>query len=330
MFNDDALRIELDRPEVDSGETIAGRVVLRLEKAHTCTIRVELGWKITSKGNKVGEVLETQNIFTGDLAAGEHSFPFGLQAPNGPFTYDGTIMDLEWYVSGRADIPWKVDPKASAVFKLNPGEVGGEGNLPVVVGSVKEALEENAGANMILAGVGLVMFLTGLGVLAVNVYFGVGSIVVGLGFAVPLLVKKPVEKVRLTFEPKVVRAGTPLRWRASFRLHPKVVINHAKVVFECREFVTKGSGKHTQHWTEVVFRHEEALPLGVKPPFEGRFEVPHLQSFSFNSHELYWTIGLHIDIANWPDFHVETKFKVLLPLERLSLVGADDSTELSW
>jgi hypothetical protein len=330
MFAEDALRVELDHAEIDSGDAVTGRLVLALKKPHTGSIRVEMGWRITGKGNKSGEVLETQDLFTGELEAGAHAFPFAFPTPHGPFSYAGTHMDIEWSVKGRADIPWKIDPKAIEVFKLNPGEVDSGEDFPIVVGSVVEALKEDAGSNMILAGIGLVMFLTGLGLFSMSAAFGVGSMLVGLGFAVPLFAKKPIGKIQLSFEPKEVRSGMPVNWKASFKPKPGMVINNATVVFQCREIVTKGDGRGRNTWTEVVFRHEEKLPQGANPPFEGRFEVPHLFSLLLKSHRLYWTVGLDIDIARWPDFHVETEFLVLPPLKQFLLVAADDSQDLSW
>jgi len=322
--------VELDHAEIDSGDTVTGRLILALKKPHTGTIRVEMGWRITGKGNKSGEVLETKDLFTGEFEAGAHAFPFAFPTPHGPFTYAGTHMEVEWFVKGRADIPWKIDPKATAVFKLNPGEVDSGEDFPIVVGSVVEELKEDAGSNMILAGIGLVMFLTGLGLFSMSAAFGAGSMVVGLGFAIPLIAKKPIEKIKLSFEPKEVRSGMPVNWKASFKPKPGVVINSATVVFQCREIVTKGHGRDSKVWSEVVFHHEEKLQQDANRSYSGRFEVPPIYSLSMKSHKVIWSIGLHIDIARRPDFHVDTVFEVLPPLKPFLLGAADDSQDLNW
>lgn len=323
MFSDDSLYVELDQKSVVPGNAITGRVILELKSSQKCTIQVELGWQTTGRGNTDKDSLISKDIFTGNLEAGVHSFPFELRAPNGPFTYEGANMGLEWGVKARADIPWKIDPKARSVFKLKPGPVDGKLLYPLADGAVSSQLaQEPSGINFFIGVLGIGMIVIGAYVLFSAFMPGVVLLVVGGLLATSglrsRLARTRLENIELTFDPIDVRGGEHVRWRASFRAKEGTVINQAKVSFACRESTISGSGKNRTTREEIVHYWEEPLVLSKGDAFEGVFEVPHFYSMSFPSNKLRWTVELHIDIAKWPDFEVASEFIVLPPLKQLT------------
>ncbi|MCP4500914.1 MAG: hypothetical protein GY822_13215 [Deltaproteobacteria bacterium] len=41
---------------------------------------------------------------------------------NGPLTYRGELLNVDWFLKARADIPWALDPKAELVFVVQRAE----------------------------------------------------------------------------------------------------------------------------------------------------------------------------------------------------------------
>jgi hypothetical protein len=114
---------EVDR-EFRPGETVTGRVDVTTDGDVTIdALTVELAWQTHGKGNRTTGVKETVELYAGEVQGGMPRYDqFQLTCPPGPFTYHGTVLNVDWVVRARADIPWKIDPKAEEKFVLRPPE----------------------------------------------------------------------------------------------------------------------------------------------------------------------------------------------------------------
>ena len=304
------LRLELDRLDFELHEPVTGRVTLTVAKARTCQVRVETAWHTTGKGADEGEVVDEQSVFSGPLEPGVHTWAFELSPIDGPCTYKGTNMTLDWQVLARAEGSSKLGSKAVAAFTVVPQHAPTDETMPVIVGTIDQELAADVGANMILAGIGVAMFLTGLAIATVNAIFGIGAMMMGTALMVPLVARKPFEKVELTFEPNRIRAGSKLHWRVSYSPKPNVVVNGATVFFECREIVSTGHRHGSTHYQEVLFKHEVPLPEGALD-FNGIFETAPPFTLALKYHQVMWTVGLRVDLERRVDFRESTEFIVL-------------------
>lgn len=120
------LNVVLDDPggELRPGETVAGRLEVTTDGDVTMdALTVELSWETHGKGNRVRGVAETVELYSGPVQGGMlRYFQFELTCPPGPFTYHGQVLNVDWAVRARADIPWKIDPKAEEKVVLLPPE----------------------------------------------------------------------------------------------------------------------------------------------------------------------------------------------------------------
>ena len=76
------------------GETIAGAVLWELEKVPALA-EVRLIWFTRGKGTEDGATVET---VTFDAAPAADTREFSFAAPNGPYSYSGTLIALIWAV----------------------------------------------------------------------------------------------------------------------------------------------------------------------------------------------------------------------------------------
>ena len=108
---------------VHPGETISGRVVVRLTEAtnlNALTIQTVLMTRISKTPETIPG--KSATLFTGSLPAGEHVYPFTLPAPSLPFEYMGEDASFFWRVAAHADVPWGADVEAAQEIQLRPRE----------------------------------------------------------------------------------------------------------------------------------------------------------------------------------------------------------------
>ncbi len=119
------LSIHLDDPErrYTGGGPVTGRVRVQVNSECECkALTLTMLWRTHGKGNRAEGGEQEFLLHQGDWLPGKvHEYEFAIDAPAGPPTYRGTIVNLDWYLKARADIPWAFDPKAEEEFLLEAG-----------------------------------------------------------------------------------------------------------------------------------------------------------------------------------------------------------------
>ncbi len=109
------------------GDALRGELVVEVNGPCDCrALSLWVGWRTHGKGNRVEGRVEDLSLLLEELMRGvSHRHPFEFRLPAGPVTYHGKLLNVDWHVGARADIPWAIDPKAEADFVLGTGG-GGE------------------------------------------------------------------------------------------------------------------------------------------------------------------------------------------------------------
>src|SRR5574341_390894 len=116
-----SLRLEKPDPTYRCGEAIRGEVTVVVDEPCRCKgLTVASQWRTHGRGNqREGEPAKVV-LFAGEWSPGEHRYTFEFTAPPGPATYHGTVLNVDHYLTARADLPWSLDPKAETEFLLLP------------------------------------------------------------------------------------------------------------------------------------------------------------------------------------------------------------------
>src|SRR4030042_2567192 len=103
--------------------TVDGDIVVTVDEVVSSKgPRVELGWQTHGMCNKDQQVLTEVVLKPQQWSPGQaSSYPFSFTAPKQPLTYHGHFLNVDHHVAARVDLPWKIDPKASEDYVLEPG-----------------------------------------------------------------------------------------------------------------------------------------------------------------------------------------------------------------
>ena len=122
------VHLERDDPAFTPGEPIRGTV--QVTAGEPCDVRklvLGLEWRTHGKGNtdrgRPEEVVLATDLSL--IPGAPQTFSFEFEAPEGPFTYRGSIINLDWYVRANADLAWTRDPGAEAEIILRPAPSDG-------------------------------------------------------------------------------------------------------------------------------------------------------------------------------------------------------------
>lgn len=113
--------VRLDQPRYALGDRVHGRLVFspddRLAKVKLVTVRLRAF--VHGSGNDEEAVRVEQQLHQGPVTALALPFEFHLPA-DGPVSWQGRHVKVDWTVVGELDLPWAVDPKASACLEVVP------------------------------------------------------------------------------------------------------------------------------------------------------------------------------------------------------------------
>jgi hypothetical protein len=312
------LEVHLAEPErvYLPGEEVRGQVLVRVNEPCPCrALTLQFGWHTHGRGNRAESISKSETLFAGEWAPGaEHRYPFRLTTPPGPATYRGTVLNLDHYVTARADIPWSLDPKAEAEVLLAPGEArdydfGPSYQFPEQRLAVQEKGKKGvAGCGFVVAGIGLVSLLGSLAVLAKAwlsadrpsepgaliamlvgaatslafnlVCFAIGGALLAFAFW-RVLAQKRLGTPEASVEPSVVRPGQRITVRLAIVPPRRVTVTGISADLAGKEEVVSGSGTNRSTHTHPLhaeshpfLSNERTLEAGERLDLSASFQVP--------------------------------------------------------
>lgn len=93
------------------GTQLTGAVTVSVPEMLKCRgVYADLMWQTAGKGDTDKEVVWKEYLHRGPLMEGEHRFPFRFTLPQGPASYDGELLAVNWLLRAWVDIAWARDP----------------------------------------------------------------------------------------------------------------------------------------------------------------------------------------------------------------------------
>jgi hypothetical protein len=344
------LSIQLERqdPTYRPGETLRGRLEVGVNDDCACNgLSIELGWQTHGRGNRVKGDPDTQSFEAKQLVAGEKRiYPFEFTLPAGPVTYRGNLVNVDWYLRARADIPWALDPKDEQEILLVPGpdevEMRPTGGYREPARRVATGYDvgpeqrtgllgpRGGGAALIAAVFGLGAF----GCVSALAFSRGSSLIILAFFVLPVLfalraliaaLRRPMAESRLgqphvEIDPPELRRGELATIRLALSPSVRVQINGASMELRGREIAVSGSGTNETTHEHDLFRAPGKLEgptgtveAGASSAFQGTIALPPdaAPTFRAKDNEVRWSVILHVEIEGWPDWRDEYVFTVV-------------------
>ncbi len=330
------LEIILDHNDDHSypaGSNISGVVRLTVEKVSNFKeLYIERIWKThgqgnADKGNKLKQVLHAEAI-----EPGTHEFPFTFTIPTQPVSYHGEYINIDWYLSARADISWNSDPKCELDFLVVPNEeqIAAEGKTF----HAEDGYENSATQlNKRFFLVPLILFFL-IAVLGVTAWFDWDDfpvfrifLIIPLTVFFLLSVKKIIKNnmihkrlgdITYAVSTRILQPGDTCA--VAFSFHPQIEtqLNNATFKIIASEKATSGSGKNSNTLTKVVWEKEVvaheggSLPANEKVSTTALLTFPTDVPFSFDAsnNKVQWSLIIYLDIARCPDWKKEMPLRV--------------------
>lgn len=326
--------------KIEGGGRVKGVVTVEADsEVKVAEVQIRLVCRTHGKGNTWTNVVEESKQDVGAFTPGvPKTFRFDFLAVNGPASYAGHYVNIEWLVEAELDIAWKVNPKARADFTLVP-------NLerPYSAGRLAstEAMARAEGSKELVKPVGLA-----LGAAAIAACLGfaawdfthdpelfnivialtiAGAIGIGLfGAARRAAVGAVLGDVHALLDPPVIPPGGKGTLHVHMDPRRPLELNAVRAELKCVERVTQGSGssESTYTWDVLTEQFKLSGPVEGAPgqhlDFSCPIEIPDNAPYSFEvtDNVVRWTLVTHVDIPRFPDWKREDDIFVLPPAKR--------------
>ncbi len=329
------LTIELDRVNriYHPGELVTGRVVVQVNSDCTCdNLTITRCWQTHGRGTQDDGGDQAIFLFQGTWRAGDriiHPFEFDL-LPEGPFTYHGRYINIDWYLRVAADIPWAFDPKDETEFILAPGQ-----HRPPSLAEELPSAEEDLNRRMV--GLedsrkgGLLCTLLG-GAIGAGCWLGWARLsqsvmvatflvvlacvlgVLGLCFAgrvlVRLMVARKLGPVLLSLGPRSIHPGGQITCEVRLQPPQPVVIKRVRAMIWCEESTIHDLGTNEITRTSKVYKERTdvsqrvLLHPGELTTLSAQLLVPADAPLSFSTcnNKVEWFARVRVDVPWCPDW----------------------------
>lgn len=337
------LQIHFDReePEYEPGEQVTGTIVAEVNEDTTCNaLEPSIYWRTHGRGSRnTGNTISlTPAAENEQWSAGEtYEYPFSFEAPEGPFTYHGELVNVDWYLYTSADISWAIDPSFEREFLVKTGEVDEYNTGNREIDTSKEFKGQTTGGliGKLLGGTFGLAFFVGPPALYVTVldwqfpgmlpafialvFMLVGGLVF-YGSIQNFLAKLKLGKVEATLSDVEVSPGEEISFGIAFSPDSELTINEIEFRVECEEWVSYQSGTDRRTSTRTVWENEmdpgkykgKTLRPGETVQVAESMELPEEApcSFAASCNKVRWNVHVQIDIPGWPDWQDQSEFIV--------------------
>lgn len=118
-----AIAFDDSEPTYQPGDPITGVVRVDPMVERECReLRITCHWKTHGRGTPAEGSHRDHPLFSGPLTPGEpHEYPFEVELPNGPCTYHGHYLNVDWVLCAIAEFADHDDIRVEKDFRVVPG-----------------------------------------------------------------------------------------------------------------------------------------------------------------------------------------------------------------
>ncbi len=334
------ITIDFYRPdrEFRTGQTVQGWVRVRVNKELKCrALNMNVYWKTHGRGNTSRQNYHQLMLFSGQWQVGEtYEYPFEFSPPLSPQTYHGHYLNIDHFVSVRADIPWAIDARTEEEFLWRIGTEAEKltDSAPVLDDGNRLGNKIGLAFAAIIASVGIVFAVVSKATFAL------------LAILPALLIAFFCLRSRLA-EARIgkVEWGTLGSCYAGEEMPSRLLIgpignvnikNITATLYGC-ESVTSGSGTDATTYTHqlynqsIVLTDSPAVTPGKVMEFEPQFMIPSTNALSVDlpDNKIRWVATLAIRLKWWPDWVQSREIKVVAAPQSITVENPNPAFDTS-
>jgi len=310
------------------GEVISGKVLAKIGYEGVLSdVRITYQWRTHGRGTRGRGKEKMLTLAEGgspSTALGWREFPFRFPAPDGPVTYHGHLLNVDWYLTAHAFNNAKGPLTCEEDFLLRADEKTGI-SVPsssqgfMVVKDSKDSKSILSGRMKPLAWA-LILFIGVILYLILNDIHWNQALALLVGFGAPALIylgallfyrgayRRNLIPGEMWVRPDRVRGGSDVCCHVDFTARRKFHLRSIKASLTCKESTTTDYGSQVVTETRILDQktyirpYEEDLTEGRKIAFDCILPVginlP--SSFSSGGNSLQWSVTLEAEFKAWP------------------------------
>ena len=280
-----------DQPEENyrCGDTVTGRIkITAYENTRIEQLKVTPMWRTHGRGNKAQGKLTTMKLFSGTWHQGEtYEYFFAFDTPLTPHTYEGELVNVDWFLHIHPDVPFELDDKPEERFSLKPA-LDNPLELPKASGCSKAAPWFSGLFMLPFIGIGLFLIMMAMKMILEEEFAGIFIFLVASVFVIaPGFILYKVAKnmfanfmlgnITLRLEPGKVAPGEPFKLHLSCK--PRWAVSSLTLQSHLRteEEATSGSGTDVTTYNHKIVDEDQekvfANSLKSQQPFTHTFEL---------------------------------------------------------
>jgi hypothetical protein len=329
------------------GEEVSGKVVLDAQAKLTCrNIWIDYGWRTHGKGNRDKGGGKTLTLLSEEVQfqSGEHrEYFFRFRAPNGPATYHGHILNVDWYVTANLDIPFRLKIKNERDFLL----IASEAPEKIILGDIRVSKDElpitlpadpdiQPGkpprypfSSNIIGGLAIILLFlvifssNSLFFYALGLLLGLLAAYLLYSYVFPAILranwKRKFEICDLRVTPSQLYTGDKVTCRLQFQTKSKVYLDNIAAILSAEEVAVSDDGSSSNTYTHVAYikslvkSYTENLIAGRLIYFNCVLPVlPDAPvTLSTGHNDIKWSVKVKLSFKRWPSWEKTIPITVL-------------------
>lgn len=327
---------EFDKGEgvFEVGDTVSGTAIITANEETVCNkIVIQMRWQTHGKGNRdTGKWMkESVQVSHNKLSASEtQRIPFSFQLPEGPLTYRGGYLNVDWYLKTIVDARGPFDPSYEEEIIVLPKALETAYNSHYGSHKLQHASPtNNTKRDLIIA---LTMLGSSLMMIALVFLMGIPPFFAIFGFVLLAIssiffynnIRNSISTQKLgpvTMELNTTELlpGEEVTCRLSFKPLQDVSVKAVHFKLQCDEVVISGSGSNKKTYSTYIYKRQvsqlenSALLANEEVKLEQRLQLRPNAAYSFSAtdNKIDWYYEVKIDIEGWPNWYEKLDLQVI-------------------
>ena len=333
------IHFEFDKGEsiFEVRDTVSGTAVITANQDTVCNkVVIQMRWQTHGRGNRAAGkwMKESIQVSHNTLNASQtERIPFSFQLPEGPLTYRGNYLNVDWYIKALVDARGPFDPNYEEEIIVLPKALN-----TAYVSNYNQHTAKNSKHQTNQVNNPKIELIIGMAFLGAAVSSVIIPIAMGFSFAaffgiIPLIFasfffyksirnsisRQKLGPVKIELNRSELLPDESFSCKLSFNPLQDFTVRAITFKIQGDERVVSGSGSNTKTHTNYIFKNEftqlegQAIQANETVELEQTLKLPPNAAYSFSAtdNHIEWYCEVSIEIENWPNWKEKLPIQVV-------------------